>query len=297
MSVLELTQALMRCPSVTPEDAGCQAILIQRLEAMGFSITSLPFGNIANFWAQHGNFAEPPLFFAGHTDVVPTGPADAWDFPPFAATVKEGVLYGRGAVDMKGALAAMVVACARFLSKTPHYGGSIGFLITGDEEGPGTFGTRVMVPHLIGQGIKLGPCIVGEPSSHKRVGDTLKIGRRGSLTGHFTVQGKQGHVAYPHRADNPIHPVLPFLQTLLNTVWDPSPSAHFPPTAFQIVHIESGLNTPNVIPGHLRGIFNFRFSTQVSAEQLMQRVEAIAAQTHAPVSIDWTLSHCLGSFA
>jgi succinyl-diaminopimelate desuccinylase len=290
MSVLKLTQQLIQCPSITPADMGCQAILIERLKALSFSITLLPFENVSNFWATHGDLKQPPLFFAGHTDVVPTGPENNWHLPPFEAKVESGILYGRGAVDMKGALAAMVVACERFLSDTPDYDGSIGFLITGDEEGPGTFGTRAMIPHLKAQGVKMGPCILGEPTSHTVVGDTLKIGRRGSLTGHFTVHGTQGHVAYPHRANNPIPPTISFLQTLLQAAWDPTPSAHFPPTAFQIVHIESGLNTSNVIPGSLSGIFNFRFSTQVSAENLMQRVEAIAAQASCPITCEWTLS-------
>ena len=290
MSVLKLAQQLIQCPSVTPHDAGCQAILIARLKALGFTITPLPFGNISNFWATHGDLTHPPLFFAGHTDVVPTGPENAWNAPPFEARVDDGILYGRGAVDMKGALSAMVVACEHFLNKTPNYGGSIGFLITGDEEGPGTYGTRAMIPHLKIQGVQLGPCVLGEPTSDAVVGDTLKIGRRGSLTGYFTVEGIQGHVAYPQRANNPVHHSIPFLQTLLQTIWDPTPSVHFPPTAFQIVHIESGLNTANVIPGSLRGIFNFRFSTQVSAETLMQRVEAIAANAGCPVHIEWILS-------
>lgn len=290
MSVLALAQQLIQCPSVTPADAGCQAILIARLKALGFTITPLAFENVSNFWAAHGDPKQAALFFAGHTDVVPTGPENAWNAPPFEGRVEGGTLYGRGAVDMKGALAAMIVACERFLSETPRYKGSIGFLITGDEEGPGTYGTRAMIPHLKTQGVKMGACLLGEPTSHTVVGDTLKIGRRGSLTGHFSIQGKQGHVAYPHRADNPIHHAVPFLQALLKTVWDPSPSPYFPPTALQVVHLESGLNTANVIPGNLSSIFNFRFSTQVSAEALMKRVEAIAAEFSCPITIEWTLS-------
>ena len=290
MSVLALAQQLIQCPSVTPVDSGCQLILIKRLMALGFQITPLPFENITNFWATHGNLNKPPLFFAGHTDVVPTGPEKNWRFPPFDGKVESGILYGRGAADMKGALAAMVIACERFLKKTPDYDGSLGFLITGDEEGPGTFGTRAMIPYLKAQGIQLGPCLLGEPTSHTIIGDTLKIGRRGSLTGHFTLHGKQGHVAYPHRADNPIHHAVPFLQTLLQTTWDPSPSIHFPPTALQLVHLESGLNASNVIPGKLQGVFNFRFSTQISAEDLIQRVENMASEAGCPISIDWSLS-------
>jgi succinyl-diaminopimelate desuccinylase len=288
--VVKLAQSLIQCPSVTPTDAGCQAILIDRLKSLGFRITPLPFGQVNNFWATHGDLKKPPFFFAGHTDVVPPGPIDAWLFPPFEGKVDNGILYGRGAVDMKGALAAMVIASERFLSESPHYGGSLGFLITGDEEGPGIHGTRAMIPHLKAQGLKMGSCLLGEPTSHRVIGDTLKIGRRGSLTGYFTIQGTQGHVAYPDRAVNPIHHSLSFLQTLLETTWDPAPSVYFPPTALQLVHLESGLNTANVIPGSLKGIFNFRFSTEVSAENLMQRVEAIAAQAGCPISIEWILS-------
>ena len=290
MSVLALAQALIQCPSVTPTDAGCQAILIERLKAMGFSVTPLPFENVNNFWAVHGDTTQPSLVFAGHTDVVPSGPESAWKHPPFSGIVQSNMLYGRGAADMKGALAAMITACERFLSNSPDYNGSIAFLITGDEEGPGTFGTRAMIPHLKARGVKIGPCLLGEPTSHERIGDTLKIGRRGSLSGHFRVKGKQGHVAYPHRADNPIHHAISFLQQLLQITWDPTPSDYFPPTTLQIVHIASGLNTTNVIPGDLEGIFNFRFSTQVSADALIQRVEALCKQFNCPMTIEWTLS-------
>jgi len=290
MSVLALAQQLIQCPSVTPHDAGCQAILMECLSALGFTITRLPSENVLNFWVTHGDVTKyPPLVFAGHTDVVPPGDPEEWDFPPFEGAVSNGYLYGRGAVDMKGALAAMVIAVDRFLAQNPNYPGSIGFLITGDEEGPAIHGTRAVLEQLKADGIKIGTCLIGEPTSHTTAGDTLKIGSRGSLVGRFRIQGKQGHVAYPQRADNPIHKAIPFLQNALQIRWDPKPSKYFPPTAFQIVHIESGLNTTNVIPGECHGIFSFRFSTEVTANQLMERVEALADHPKSSIHIEWTL--------
>ena len=286
-ATLELAMALMRCPSVTPEDHGCQEILIQRLEALGFSIERLPFGAVNNFWARYGTQA-PLLLFAGHTDVVPPGPESAWQSPPFAPVVRDGLLYGRGAADMKGSLAAMVTACESYLQQHQPRG-SIGFLITSDEEGDAVDGTVRVVDWLIKNGQQVDYCIVGEPGSDKRLGDTIKNGRRGSLSGKLTVKGVQGHIAYPQLARNPIHLALPALSALSNTVWDQG-DTNFPPTSFQISNIHSGTGAGNVIPAAVTVDFNFRFSPQQTEQSLRQRTEQLLQEQQLDFSLDWSLS-------
>ncbi len=287
-ATLELAKQLIARPSVTPDDAGCQALMIQRLEALGFAVERLRFGEVDNFWARRGQQG-PLLCFAGHTDVVPTGPESAWRFPPFQPTVADGLLYGRGATDMKGSLAAMVTACERFVAAHPDHGGSLAFLITSDEEGPSVDGTVKVVQHLQARGEHIDYCLVGEPSSSQRLGDVVKNGRRGSLNGRLVVRGVQGHVAYPHLAKNPVHLAAPALAELAAAEWDQG-NAFFPATSFQISNIQAGTGVTNVIPGSLEVLFNFRFSTEVTAEQLQQRVQAILDRHGLDYHIDWTLS-------
>ncbi len=285
---LDLARQLIARRSVTPEDAGCQEIMIQRLEAIGFHVERLRFGEVDNFWARRGE--QGPLYaFAGHTDVVPTGPETNWKYPPFEPTVVDGMLYGRGAADMKGSLAAMVTACERFVAAHPDHKGSIGFLITSDEEGPAVDGTVKVVQHLEARGEKMTGCLVGEPTSTARVGDVIKNGRRGSLGGILRVRGVQGHVAYPQLAQNPIHLAAPALAELVAASWDQG-NAFFPATTFQITNIHAGTGATNVIPGELEVWFNFRFSTEVTAEQLERRVEAILDRHGLDYGLDWTLS-------
>lgn len=286
--VLDLAQALIGCPSVTPFDSGCQEILIGRLQELGFNIERLPFGEVTNLWARLGT--TPPLFcFAGHTDVVPPGPLERWDSPPFAAEVREGRLYGRGAADMKGSLAAMVIATEAFLADSPGQRGSIGFLITSDEEGAAVDGTRRVVEWLQRRGEQIDYCLVGEPTSSEQLGDTIKNGRRGSLTGWLTVLGKQGHIAYPHLASNPLHSFAPTLARLCREVWDGG-NASFPPTSFQIANLTMGTGADNVIPGELEAQFNFRFSTELDAEILERRVRAILDEGGLDYRLRWRLS-------
>ncbi len=285
---LELTCELIRRPSVTPEDAGCQALMMQRLAAIGFECTPLPFGAVSNFWALRGS-AGPLLVFAGHTDVVPPGPETQWHSPPFEPEQRDGLLYGRGAADMKGSLAAMVVACEQFVSAHPRHPGRIGFLITSDEEGPAVDGTVRVVEYLRQQGIQIDWCLVGEPSSSASLGDVIKNGRRGSLNAVLRVQGTQGHIAYPQLADNPVHRALPALQALVTETWDEG-NAFFPPTSLQISNIRGGTGATNVIPGELEVVFNFRFSTEVTDSQLRQRTEAILRAHALEYQIDWQLS-------
>ena len=285
---LELARQLIERASVTPDDAGCQALMIERLKAIGFDIEMLPFGNVDNFWARRGN-AKPVLAFAGHTDVVPTGPLDEWQSAPFQADVCDGMLYGRGAADMKGSLAAMVTACERFVAKHPQHLGAIAFLITSDEEGPAVDGTVKVVEHLEARGEKIDWCIVGEPSSTEQVGDVIKNGRRGSLNGYLTVNGVQGHVAYPTLADNPIHRVAPALAELCAITWDQG-NAFFPPTTFQISNIHSGTGATNVIPGQVEVVFNFRFSTEVTDAQLQAQVERLLDRHGFDYRLQWRLS-------
>jgi succinyl-diaminopimelate desuccinylase len=272
-TTLDLALDLIRRPSVTPEDAGCQGVLIARLEALDFRVERLRFGEVDNFWARFGD-REPLFAFAGHTDVVPPGPLAQWQSPPFAPEIRDGYLYGRGAADMKGSLAAMITACERFLATHPQPRGSIAFLITSDEEGVAVDGTVKVVERLEARGEKMRWCLVGEPSSTTQVGDTIKNGRRGSLNGRLLLRGIQGHVAYPHLAQNPIHAVGALLTTLADEVWDQG-HAFFPPTLFQISNLHSGTGAVNVIPGDLEMLFNFRFSPAVTVEQLQERTRLI----------------------
>lgn len=273
MSVLELTIDLIRRQSVTPEDAGCQELLASRLEKIGFAVEQMQFGDVKNFWARRGKTS--PLFvFAGHTDVVPTGPIDEWKVPPFEPVVEDGYLVGRGSADMKGGLAAMLLAVEDFVAKNDDHDGSIAFLITSDEEGPSLDGTRKVVERLISRGEQLDYCLVGEPTSVNTVGDMIKNGRRGSLTVHLTIHGVQGHVAYPERVVNPIHRFAPALTELCAQVWD-SGNEYFPATTMQMSNLNSGTGADNVVPGHLKAVFNFRFSPEVTAQELESRVRAI----------------------
>jgi len=285
---LELACALIARASVTPDDAGCQALLAERLARAGFAIESLRFGAVDNLWARRGDAA--PLFvFAGHTDVVPPGEREHWDSDPFTPVIRDGCLYGRGAADMKGSIAAMVTACERFIGAHPEHKGSIGFLITSDEEGPSVDGTVRVVERLAARDERIDWCLVGEPSSLERTGDVIKNGRRGSLNGRLRVQGQQGHVAYPQRADNPIHRALQALADLVAVEWDRG-DAHFPPTSFQISNIRAGDGTVNVIPDHLEALFNLRFSTASTVEGLRARVEDTLRQYPLQYTLDWQLS-------
>ncbi len=285
---LALTCELIRRQSVTPEDAGCQALMMERLQLLGFTCTRLRFGEVENFWAVRGE-SGPLLVFAGHTDVVPTGPESGWDSPPFEPTLRDGMLYGRGAADMKGSLAAMLVACEDFVARNPEHSGRIGFLITADEEGPAHNGTVKVIEHLQQQGEHIDWCLVGEPSSSARLGDVVKNGRRGSLGAVLTVRGIQGHIAYPQLADNPIHRALPALHALTCQVWDQG-NAFFPATSLQISNVASGTGATNVIPGELQVVFNFRFSTEVTAHDLQQRTENLLRAHKLDYSIEWHLS-------
>jgi succinyl-diaminopimelate desuccinylase len=285
---LELTRALMARASVSPEDKGCQTLIAERLEAVGFRVERLPFGPVENFWARHGETG-PLLCFAGHTDVVPPGPLEDWRSDPFTPHEHDGILYGRGAADMKSGLAAMVTACETFLGRHAEHRGSIAFLITSDEEGPSVDGTRRVAEVLRGRGERIDWCVVGEPSSEERLGDTVKIGRRGSLSGRLTVHGVQGHVAYPQRADNPIHALAPALLELTTREWDRG-NAHFQPTTFQVSNLNAGTGAPNVIPGELKARFNLRFSTEQTIDTLKVTVEEILKRHGVRYSLDWFIS-------
>lgn len=285
---IELAKQFIARRSVTPDDAGCQDIMIARLQALGFDIEKLPFGEVTNFWAQRG-IENPVYVFAGHTDVVPTGPENQWQHPPFDPVIKDGYLYGRGACDMKGSLAAMVTACERFIKDNPDHKGAIAFLITSDEEGPAVNGTVKVVEWLESHGKKMQGAIVGEPSSLQTVGDVVKNGRRGSLGGKLIVHGVQGHVAYPHLAENPIHLFAPALTELSQTQWD-NGNEFFPATSFQVSNIHSGTGATNVIPGEMEVIFNFRYSTAVTHEALQQQVQQILDRHKLKYEIQWNLS-------
>ncbi|MFC3284342.1 succinyl-diaminopimelate desuccinylase [Litchfieldella rifensis] len=286
---LELAIDLMRRPSVTPDDVGCQALMIERLERLGFHVDRLPFGDVENFWAVRGHHG-PVLAFAGHTDVVPSGPDVHWQYPPFEPRIDDdGMLCGRGAADMKGSLAAMVTAVERFVTAHPEHDGKLAFLITSDEEGPAIDGTRAVVEHLREAHERLDYCIVGEPSSTDALADVIKNGRRGSLGGVLHVKGMQGHVAYPHLARNPIHETAPALDALVREHWDDG-NTFFPATSFQISNIRSGTGATNVIPGDLEVIFNFRYSTEVTHWQLRERAEAILDAHGLDYRLDWTLN-------
>lgn len=283
--VLELAKTLIARPSITPTDAGCQQLFAQHLKAAGFHCESLRFGEVDNLWAVHGA-GGPLLVFAGHTDVVPPGPAEQWSNDPFVPMVKDGLLYGRGAADMKGGLAAMLIAARHFTATDANHAGRIGFLITSDEEGAAVDGTARVIQELKRHGEKIDWCLVGEPSSLEKFGDTIRHGRRGSLNGRLTVHGIQGHVAYPERAENPIHRTLPALQALCATRWDTG-NEHFPPTSFQISNFNSGTGAGNVIPGHATLDFNFRYSTAVTEEDLQQRVHALLDQHKLLYDLAW----------
>jgi len=287
-ATIELTQDLIRRRSVTPEDCGCQQVMIDRLAAIGFHIEKLRFGVVDNFWAVRGTQG-PTLCFAGHTDVVPTGPEENWQLPPFQAEIKEGYLYGRGAADMKGSLAAMVVAVERFVTENPDHSGQIAFLITSDEEGVATDGTVKVVEWLKERNSLPEWCLVGEPSSTSKCGDIIKNGRRGSLGCTLSVKGLQGHVAYPHLADNPVHRAAPALAELAAEEWDQG-NAFFPATSFQISNINGGTGATNVIPGELEVIFNFRFSTELTEQQLIERTEKILDKHGLDYRANWNLS-------
>ena len=285
---VELAMQLVAQASVTPKDAGCQAMMTERLQDCGFSIENLRFGDVDNFWAIHGS-SGPIFCFAGHTDVVPTGPVESWSHPPFTPTIAEGQLYGRGSADMKGSLAAMVVAAEEFVSEFPKHQGRLEFLITSDEEGIAVNGTVKVVDWLQQQGITPEWCLVGEPSSSTQCGDTIKNGRRGSLGCRLTIKGTQGHVAYPHLAANPIHLGMPALEELTREIWDQG-NTFFPATSFQVSNINAGTGATNVIPGTVEVLFNFRFSTEVTDLQLMGRAEAILNKHQLDYEAEWNLS-------
>lgn len=285
---IELAQELISRRSVTPEDDGCQALMIERLEALGFYIERLQFEEVTNFWARRGTTG--PLFcFAGHTDVVPTGPEENWEHPPFEPVIEDGFLCGRGAADMKGSLAAFMTALERFIEHHPDHEGSIALLITSDEEGPFVNGTTRVIDHLEARNEKITWCIVGEPSSTEKVGDVIKNGRRGSISGDLIIRGVQGHVAYPHLVENPIHLAAPALNDLASEVWDEG-NEFFPPTSLQISNIHAGTGATNVVPGHIDVQFNLRFSTEVTAEQIKERTYEILNRYGLNFDINWTLS-------
>ncbi|WP_266169405.1 succinyl-diaminopimelate desuccinylase [Dyella subtropica] len=288
-AVFDLTAELIRRRSVTPEDAGCQALLAERLARAGFIIEHLRYGEVDNLWATHGE-GGPLLVFLGHTDVVPTGPADSWQSDPFHPVVRDGLLYGRGAADMKGSVAAMAVALEQFVTAHPNHPGRVGFLMTSDEEGPTNLdGVRRVAEHFRRIGERIDWCVVGEPSSKQRLGDLIRVGRRGSLSGTLTVRGVQGHVAYPEKAKNPIHAFAPALAELAAERWDEG-NADFPPTSFQVSNLNAGTGASNVIPGSLTALINFRYSTASRAEDLRTRAEAILHKHGLDYQLDWNLS-------
>src|SRR6266851_4013468 len=285
---LELTRELIARASVSPTDGGCQALMIERLELVGFEAERLRFGPVDNFWAKRGRGG--PLFcFAGHTDVVPSGPLEDWRTDPFVPVIEDGMLYGRGAADMKSGLAAMLTAGEEFVRRYPKHLGTIAFLITSDEEGPSVDGTRRVVEVLRERRETIDWCLVGEPSSEKSLGDTIKIGRRGSLSGRLTVHGIQGHIAYPQFADNPVHAVAPALVELAARTWDRG-NAHFQPTSFQVSNISAGTGAPNVIPGELKARFNLRFSTEQTVDGLKTVVEELLRRHRVNYSLEWFIS-------
>ena len=287
-ATLELAKSLISRASVTPDDNGCQALMNERLEKIGFTIYPLKFGDVDNFWAVHGN--NGPIFsFAGHTDVVPAGDDDAWESNPFEPTIKNGMLYGRGAADMKGSLASMVVATENFIEKNPNHNGIIAFLITSDEEGVAINGTAKVMDFLKDNNQKIDFCLVGEPSSTAILGDVIKNGRRGSLNACLRVKGKQGHIAYPQLADNPIHLVTPALNQLCDEQWD-NGNDYFPATSFQISNIHSGDKVTNVIPGEVEVMFNFRYSTETTKEELQKRVNDILDSHKLNYFVEWSHS-------
>ena len=285
---LELTCDLLRRPSVSPEDLGCLDVIGARLAAAGFRNERLDFGPVANLWSVRGSDG-PLLCFAGHTDVVPTGPREDWATDPFEPVVRDGVLYGRGAADMKSGLAAMVTATERYVARHPDHAGRIAYLLTSDEEGPSVDGTRRVVEVLRERGQAIDWCVVGEPASAERLGDTIKIGRRGSLSGRLTVHGVQGHIAYPHLADNPVHSFAPALTELVARHWDAG-NEYFQPTTFQVSNIAAGTGAPNVIPGELKVRFNLRFSTEQTVDSLQRAVLGILDRHRVKYTLEWFVS-------
>ncbi|MEZ8347832.1 succinyl-diaminopimelate desuccinylase [Vibrio splendidus] len=285
---LALAKDLISRQSVTPEDAGCQDLMIERLKALGFEIEVMVFEDTTNFWARRGT--EAPLFaFAGHTDVVPAGPIEQWHTKPFEPTIVDGFLHGRGAADMKGSLASMIVAVEQFIAKHPDHTGSIGFLITSDEEGPFINGTVRVVEALMARGENIDMCIVGEPSSTEYVGDVVKNGRRGSITGDLTIKGTQGHVAYPHLANNPVHSSLLAINELATTEWDKG-NDYFPPTSFQIPNVSAGTGASNVIPGEFNVQFNLRFSTELNNDIIVERITNTLDKYDFEYDLKWTFN-------
>lgn len=285
---LTLAQQLVACASLTPNDNGCQQILIERLKKLGFQIENMRFGEVDNLWARRGDCA-PVVCFAGHTDVVPTGPLDQWDSDPFVPTIRNGCLYGRGTADMKSSLAAFITAIEAFIAQHNNHSGSMALLITSDEEGIAVDGTVKVVEALQARGELLDYCIVGEPTCVDTLGDTIKNGRRGSLSGHLTIKGIQGHIAYPHLAKNPIHLAAPAIADLANTEWDQG-NEYFPPTTWHISNIHGGTGATNVIPGKLELLFNFRFSTASTVESLKKRVHDILDRHKLEYDLVWELS-------
>ena len=284
---LELAKALIARPSVTPADEGCQQLVIERLAPLGFRPETLHCGEVTNLWIRHG-VARPLLVMAGHTDVVPPGPLESWNSAPFIPTIRDGNLYGRGAADMKTSVAAFVVACERFVAAHPDHPGSIALLLTSDEEGPSVDGTVRVVEALKARGESIDYCIVGEPTSAEKFGDTIKNGRRGTLSGRLAVKGVQGHVAYPHLARNPVHELAPVLAELVATTWDEG-NEHFPPTTWQVSNVHAGTGAMNIIPGMARVDFNFRFSTASTPEGLKARVHAALDRHGLDYEIEWIL--------
>src|SRR6202140_3441679 len=287
-ATLDLTHDLIARASVTPADEGCQELMAGRLTSIGFQVERLRYGNVDNLWARRGN-GDPLLCFAGHPDVAPTGPLDEWGSDPFLPAIKDGLLYGRGAADMKSGLAAMLTACEEFVGRYPAHRGTIAFLITSDEEGPSVDGTRRVVEVLRERNEAIDWCLVGEPSSESALGDTIKIGRRGSLSGRLTVHGIQGHIASPQFADNPVHAVAPALAELAARTWDHG-NEHFQPTSFQVSNISAGTGAPNVIPGELKARFNLRFSTEQTVDGLKSVVEELLRRHRVNYSLEWFIS-------
>jgi succinyl-diaminopimelate desuccinylase len=288
-STLDLTRALIARPSVSPADGGCQELLIARLRPLGFAVERMRFGEVDNFWAVRRDGDGPLLCFAGHTDVVPPGPLEQWRSDPFVPTERDGLLYGRGAADMKSGLAAMLTATEAFLANGRRIAGAIAFLVTSDEEGPSVDGTRRVIEALVARGERIDYCVVGEPSSQRVFGDTIRVGRRGSLSGRLTVHGIQGHVAYPDRADNPIHRFAPALVELSTRVWDAG-SERFQPTSFQVSNLNAGTGAPNVIPGELKARFNLRWSTAQTLDDLKRTIVEILDRHRLRYTLDWFVS-------
>ena len=287
-ATLELACALISRPSVTPQDSGCQELLIERLSSTGFECETLVFGDVTNLWARRGKSA-PLLAFAGHTDVVPPGPLNRWHSDPFQPEIRDGLLYGRGAADMKSSIAAMVTACERFVATTPEHRGSIALLITSDEEGVAKDGTVRVIETLEARGEKIDWALVGEPSSQDRVGDVVKNGRRGSLGARLVIHGVQGHVAYPQLVDNPIHRAMPALHELAQHEWDRG-NSHFPPTSLQISNINAGTGAHNVVPAHAEVLFNLRYSTEIDAEHIIATAQAIFDKHELDYEVEWSVS-------